>query len=79
MSESLLSKAEVFDSMHSEHRKVAAVLQERLTSEIHEITTQLDEKYRELKVDIKKTDIVVVQNQMKVKEFSDIIDRVESF
>lgn len=51
----------------------------RLSEECSDLKNFMEDRFKELKVDQKKTDSVVVQNQMKVKEFSEIIDRVESY
>eukprot|EP00347_Sterkiella_histriomuscorum_P000315 403376352 len=79
MSDFLSQKAESFDEMLSTQRNTTNHLQERLSQECSDLKNFMDDKFKEVKSDNKKTDSIVIQNQMKVKEFSEIIDRVESY
>jgi hypothetical protein len=43
------------------------------------ITGSIDEKLSDIKTDQKKLDLLVLSNGMKMKEYSDIIERIEGF
>jgi DNA-binding HxlR family transcriptional regulator len=54
-------------------------LNDKIVSEIYNITSTIDDRFAEIKSDIKKIDSVILFTNIRVKEFSEIIDRVESY
>lgn len=75
----LNNKAESFDKLMSEQRIQLTSINEKLVYELTNTKNEVDEKYTELKSDLKKTDKFVALNGIKVREFADIIDRIEIF
>ena len=63
----------------SEQRRITGILQLKLADECSDLKNFMEDRFKDMKSDLKKTDTIVVLNQMKVKEFSEIIDRVESY
>ncbi|CDW82634.1 UNKNOWN [Stylonychia lemnae] len=79
MTNFLLQKAESFDHMISQQRENTIRLEEKLALECTDLKNFMEERFKEIREDQKKTDLVVIRNQMKVREFSEIIDRVEGY
>ena len=76
--EGIKGKVGWFDGFISEERNVLARMNEKMGMEITAIQGSFEDKMRDMRVDLKKIDSVVTTNQMKVKEFADIIERIES-
>ena len=51
----------------------------QIVDELTITRNDVDDKHRNLKEMIKKTDTLVTSNSLKVREFTDIIDRIEGF